>query len=107
MTKKTRIPYASWLIAERQRRGWTQADLARAAGLHPRTIYMVESGQTPRQATLQKIAAALQGHTPIVPENVDIPDSLAGDLDTALPGPGAAIASPANPENIPPDYPPG
>lgn len=106
MTKKTRIPLASWLIAERSRRGWTQADLARAAGLHPRTIYMVESGQTPRQATLQKIAAALQGHTPIVPEDVDIPDSLAGDLDAALSAPGAAIASPADPD-IPPDYPPG
>jgi transcriptional regulator with XRE-family HTH domain len=43
----------------RRRRGWTQADLAREAGVHLETISGIEAGRhEPRPSTLQKLASA-------------------------------------------------
>jgi transcriptional regulator with XRE-family HTH domain len=42
---------------------WTQADLARASGMHLNVINNIERGTTnPRQATMEKLQAALEGH---------------------------------------------
>jgi transcriptional regulator with XRE-family HTH domain len=44
----------------RRRKGWTQADLAREAGVHLETISGIEAGRhEPRPSTLQKLAGAL------------------------------------------------
>ena len=41
----------------RERKGWTQKQLARRVGVHPITIAKYETGaQTPRITTLMKIA---------------------------------------------------
>lgn len=45
----------------RDRRGWTQADLARAAGVNPGTVGALEkSGSTTDQRTLYRVARALE-----------------------------------------------
>ncbi len=44
----------------RERRGWTLADMARHAGINPKTLWYVESGvRVPRVSTAARIAAAL------------------------------------------------
>lgn len=44
----------------RERKVWGQAELARAAGLSPNTLYRIEVGDhAPRPATIRKIAEAL------------------------------------------------
>ena len=44
----------------RRRKGWTQADLAREAGVHLETVSGIETGNhEPRPSTLQKLAGAL------------------------------------------------
>ena len=45
--------------AARQALGWTQNELARRAGVSPRTIHAVEQGRSCRQATKRRILAAL------------------------------------------------
>lgn len=45
----------------RHRRGWTQRDLAEAAGVTQATIFRLERGSTnPNINTLRKVAAALE-----------------------------------------------
>lgn len=47
--------------ARRQGRGWSQAQLAEAAGLHHNYVSLVERGRTwPALDTLQSLAAAFQ-----------------------------------------------
>lgn len=47
------------LTLERQRRGWSKAEVARRAGLHPSQIGWFESGRmVPYDSSLRKIAAA-------------------------------------------------
>jgi transcriptional regulator with XRE-family HTH domain len=42
---------------------WTQADLAKASGMHLNVINNIERGTTnPRQGTLEKLQAAMEGH---------------------------------------------
>lgn len=45
----------------RMERGWTQADLAKAAGLTLQTIHRIENGKTPKpkKETIVAIAKAL------------------------------------------------
>ena len=51
------------LKAARDRRAWTQADLASASGVPIVTISRIENGRQagrPRQSTIRKLAAALE-----------------------------------------------
>ena len=44
----------------RQRKAWTQAELAERAGLKPLTVHRIENGKThPRLPTVRKLADAL------------------------------------------------
>jgi transcriptional regulator with XRE-family HTH domain len=46
--------------AARERKVWGQAELARAVGITPKSLYRIENGmQAPRPATIRKIAEAL------------------------------------------------
>jgi transcriptional regulator with XRE-family HTH domain len=46
--------------AARERKVWGQAELARAVGVSPNTLYRIEAGaSTPRPATIRKIAEIL------------------------------------------------
>ena len=48
------------LIEERNQRGWSRAELARRAGMHPSTVSLIESGRlVPYPSQLDKLAAAL------------------------------------------------
>jgi transcriptional regulator with XRE-family HTH domain len=48
------------LVAERKRRGWSQAELARRAWLNPNTISLIETGRLrPYPSQLRKICTAL------------------------------------------------
>jgi transcriptional regulator with XRE-family HTH domain len=48
------------LRALRQRRGWTQAQLAERAGMHPQSVVKLEAGdREPAWSTLWTLAAAL------------------------------------------------
>ncbi len=48
------------LTLERHRRGWSQAALARKAGMHPTTISLIESKRfQPGAAQIEKLATAL------------------------------------------------
>lgn len=48
------------LRIERERRGWSQAELARRAGMHPATVSLVERGRlTAYPQQLAKLARAL------------------------------------------------
>lgn len=53
--------FGEWLQAERDRRGWTQSELAQRAGLTPAAINQLESGKRrhPNKATSEKLATAL------------------------------------------------
>jgi transcriptional regulator with XRE-family HTH domain len=53
--------FGNWLETELERRGWTQADLARASNLHRQTINRVirQTRMRPDDDTLQAIAQAL------------------------------------------------
>ena len=56
------------LIAERRRRGMTQADLARAASLPQPSIARMESKRTvPQLDTLLRVAAALGCELAVIP----------------------------------------
>lgn len=58
------------LRAAREARSWSQAELARRAGLHASTISLLESGRlVPYPSQVEKIAAAL-----------DLPADAAGAL---------------------------
>ncbi len=49
------------LIEERNQRGWSRAELARRAGMHPSTVSLIESGRlVPYPSQLDKLALALE-----------------------------------------------
>ena len=49
------------LQTERQRRGWTQTQLAAAAGLHQAQVSLIENGRTvPTEDQLARLADALE-----------------------------------------------
>lgn len=49
------------IVQDRQRLGWSQAELARRAGIRAETLNRLEAGKhTPSIATMQKLDAALQ-----------------------------------------------
>ena len=53
------------LRAERERRGWSQAELARRAGLNPNSISMIERGHLiPYASQVRKLEAALADPEP-------------------------------------------
>lgn len=51
-----------WLKGQLQERNWSQADLARASGVHKQTIhyYLTKSSKAPHAHVLAKIAYALE-----------------------------------------------
>jgi DNA-binding XRE family transcriptional regulator len=52
------------IISDRERVGWTQAELARRAGIRVETLNRIETGKhTPSVASIEKIDAALQAPT--------------------------------------------
>jgi transcriptional regulator with XRE-family HTH domain len=74
--------FANWLMAQMQERNWTQADLARASGVHKQSIhyYLTQSVKPPRAYILAKLAAALDlpveeayraAHIPLHPSDVN------------------------------------
>lgn len=54
-------PFGSWMRQEREKRGWSQTDLADKAGLSGQQISNIETGRTrnPQQNTRTKITSAL------------------------------------------------
>jgi DNA-binding XRE family transcriptional regulator len=63
-----RIALANMIISERNKRGWTQTDLAVRAGLHQVQISRIENGdKMPSYRTLSKIAAAFHLMVGFVP----------------------------------------
>lgn len=62
------IALANMIITERNKRGWTQTDLAQRAGLHQVQISRIENGEKmPSYRTLSKIAAAFHLMVGFVP----------------------------------------
>jgi DNA-binding XRE family transcriptional regulator len=56
-----RISLARKVIKARHQAGWTQAELARRAGIRPETLNRIEKGKTtPDTATMVKIEQALK-----------------------------------------------
>jgi len=56
-----RTPLAERIILERASRGWSQAELAKRAGVSPSTIALAETGGSKTSArTLYRIAQALE-----------------------------------------------
>lgn len=56
-----RIDFGLWLQAERDKRGWSQSDLARISGLHRQNVYKIENGgAAPAVETYISLANALQ-----------------------------------------------
>ncbi len=52
------------IIRDRERVGWSQAELARRAGIRVETLNRIETGKhTPSVATIEKIDAALRKET--------------------------------------------
>lgn len=48
------------ITEHRKMKGWSQAELARRAGMHPSTVSLIESGrQVPYPSQLAKLAKAL------------------------------------------------
>ena len=55
-----RAMLARRIVAARNRAGWTQAELARRAGVRKETIHRIEAGKNnPDEATFKKIEKAL------------------------------------------------
>ena len=54
--------FVNWLKDQLQKRNWSQADLARASGVHKQTIhyYLTKSSNAPHAHVLAKIAYALE-----------------------------------------------
>ena len=49
------------IVRDRERAGWSQAELARRAGIRVETLNRIETGKhTPSVSTVQKLDAALQ-----------------------------------------------
>lgn len=66
------------LVLLRQKKGWSQSDLARAAGIPQPTVCRLESGdiEQPKIMTLMKIARALDVSTDyLVSEDYDFAQS--------------------------------
>ena len=58
--KEKRIEFAAWLEAARNRKGWSQNELGRRAGLGEATVYRLELGKRkPHSQTRKAIEAAL------------------------------------------------
>jgi len=56
------------IVRDRQRLGWSQAELARRAGIRVETLNRIEGGKhTPSVPTVQKIDAAFQAAEPKLP----------------------------------------
>ena len=54
--------FVKWLTAQMRERNWSQADLARASGVHKQIIhyYLTKSAKAPHAHVLAKIAYALE-----------------------------------------------
>lgn len=60
-----RAVVAGGIVQDRQRLGWSQAELARRAGIRAETLNRIESGKhTPSLVTIQKIDAAIEAVGP-------------------------------------------
>lgn len=57
------IDFTHWIQSEREKRGWSQSDLARFSGLNRAVINKIETGTEPLPKTLTAIARAF--HLPI------------------------------------------
>ncbi len=61
-----KIEFGQWIAQEREKRGWSQSDLARNAGLHRQSLYKIEIGDaSPAVETYIALASAL-GLSPIL-----------------------------------------
>lgn len=82
------------ILLARERRGWTQVELAKRAGLASPTISKIESGATPTPSAsvISKIAGAF-GVTvsELIEPSPELPPRRAGELDKVdRPGPATA-----------------
>ena len=74
------------LIEERNQRGWSRAELARRAGMHPSTVSLIESGRlVPYPSQVEKLADALG-----IPR-ADRPGLLVTDPQADSPGSGHPV----------------
>ena len=76
------------LVTFRKARGWSQTDLAHAAGVEKSTVSRIESGArpNPRGGTLIKLAAALDvKSTDLTGETASMPSSIAYQGVTHVP----------------------
>lgn len=57
----SRIPFSEWLTARMQEKGWSNADLANAAGINRQVIWgWLNRNKKPSQEMLKAIAKALE-----------------------------------------------
>src|SRR5712692_4693408 len=56
-----RFGLGTWVRSERNRRGLSRGELARRAGVSPRTIYHIEAGRTesPQESTVNRLKKIL------------------------------------------------
>jgi transcriptional regulator with XRE-family HTH domain len=67
----------------RRRKGWTQADLAREAGVHLETVSGIETGNhEPRPSTLQKLAGAFDVEVEELFDNPKAPTPASSPKET-------------------------
>ncbi len=69
-----KIPYGTWLKQERERRGLSQADLGKVAGLSQKIISLIEMGYNdPAPSSARRLWKALQYAPIVIPEHVCLP----------------------------------
>jgi transcriptional regulator with XRE-family HTH domain len=57
--------FSDWLLQEMIKKGWSQADLARASGLTTAAVSKYMSGRVPEEGSIKKIANAHQHASPV------------------------------------------
>jgi transcriptional regulator with XRE-family HTH domain len=75
------LDFTEWLVGERKRRGWSQADLARAAGISRGAVSNIERGE---RGTGIEVLTAIAGALRLPPDVVlgragKLPQQPAGD----------------------------
>jgi transcriptional regulator with XRE-family HTH domain len=88
---------SGWLELKviRERDGWTRADLAEAAGLHPETLRLYENGQrNPTLAAVKKLADVLR-----------VPYSVLEPSPRGVEAPAVAVAPPRSAAHMSPRQP--
>ncbi len=83
-----RFGLGTWVRSERNRRGLSRGELARRAGVSPRTIYHIEAGRTesPQESTVDRLKKVLGRMPPGVTREADA-ERVAEDFEFRGPFP--------------------